>query len=186
MYIGLCTFACVYWTWEKYLFLMLKSFTPSIACKIILLYILGLCFFNSSNAPYPGILSSFLWLLFLWLLLLPMQSSNQYLNDILYNSFQHTAKLIVSTVFVVKGNYYLIPYNRNNPQKKILRIVKLFQFTRKRSWMVIVLHKYIKLSGTIILLLLYSDQHLLATCHIHFSNEGCHCRSLTKQYAPMQ
>jgi len=56
--------------------------------------------------------------------------------------------------------------------------------------MVIVLREYKDLGYNYsILLLFYSDQHLcayIATCHTHFSNEGCHFRNLKKQYAPMQ
>ena len=38
----------------------------------------------------------------LWLLLLSVQSLNQYLNDILYNSFQHTAEVMCLWYFFCK------------------------------------------------------------------------------------
>ena len=111
---------------------MPKNFTSNYCMQdnVVAVYF-RISFFNRSNVQYSKILNSFLWLCLeeyverfqaniitqkygvntnehmecqlLWLLLLSVQSLNQYLNDILYNSFQHTAKAMV---FVAKGNHH--------------------------------------------------------------------------------
>ena len=115
----------------------------------------------------------------------PFQSM---LNDI----FQPFIAIVQSTINFFQ-TYNACPFKKHPiiyritkiRERKKSQIVNLFQFARKRSQMVIVLREFKAFWYN-----LYSDQYLRAefitTCHTHFSNEGCHCKNLTKQYAPMQ
>ena len=72
----------------------------------------------------------------------------------------------------------VIQYNGNNPRKKMFA-----------NWQLFPIHEKTFTNGDnpsrIYSFLVYTITYI-AACHAHFSNEGCHCRSPTKQYAPMQ
>jgi len=70
-------------------------------------------------------------------------------------------------------------YNGNNPRKKNFANCQPFPIREKTFG-------NIKLRVQLFCYCFTVTSAYIATCHTHFSNEGCHCRNLTKQYAPMQ
>ena len=85
----------------------------------------------------------------------------------MYNNFKAVFHIFFLHVLEIQNT---IPYNGNNPRKKMFA-----------NWRSFLIHEKTFVNGANPSRIYSFSGTYIAPCHTHFSNEGCHCRSPTKQ-----